>query len=203
MWVDVRWKILLPFAATGRSKSLSAGGGVYGATGCTASLAEGSFAGLTSLTSFAPRQIKRAHLHSVWRRLFRKCAWSGCSSAPISFKIHRAIARFRFYRTIGHLVLFLPYFILARSSAPSIPLLTYFYPRSTLKLTCGQFQVGQGQVSRLTFGRVCSRSAMFKQAWHCSRSIADFKFQVPTPLLHRRTHYEGTTKVLFFSPMLR
>jgi hypothetical protein len=35
-----------------------AGGGVYGATGCTAFLAEGSFAGLS-----------------------RKCAWSGCSSA--------------------------------------------------------------------------------------------------------------------------
>ena len=34
-----------------------------------------------------------------------------------------------------YLVLFLPYSILSRSSAPSTPLLTYFYPRSTLKLT--------------------------------------------------------------------
>ena len=64
-----------------------------GATGCTASLAEGSVA-------------RKRH-----------CAWSGCSSA------------------IGHLVLFLPYFILSRSSPSSTPLLTYFYPRSTLKLT--------------------------------------------------------------------
>lgn len=27
----------------------------------------------------------------------------------------------------------------------------------------------------LTCGRVCSRSAILKQAWHCSRSIADFR----------------------------
>ena len=28
--------------------------------------------------------------------------------------------------------------------------------------------------SLLTYGRVCSRSAVLMQAWHCSRSIAAF-----------------------------
>lgn len=77
-------------AATGRSKSLTAGWARQQPLGCTAFPAPGSFAGLS-----------------------RKCAWSGCSSPPIS-------SRFQ---------------VLSRSSAPSTPLLTYFYPRSTLKLT--------------------------------------------------------------------
>ena len=51
-----------------------------------------------------------------------------------------------------------------------------------IQVPSSRFQVSgyRIQVSGLTFGRVCSRSTEFKRVWLCSRSVADFRFQVPS-----------------------
>lgn len=71
-----------------------------------------------------------------------------------------------------HLVLFLPYFILSRSSAPSTPLLTYFYPRSTLKLTTTK-ALRQHFVSSLQ----CYQNAAFGQGVQATECGASFQFR--------------------------
>ena len=60
---------------------------------------------------------------------------------------------------------------------------------------------GRSPVSRLTCGRACSRSAMLKQAYHCSRSIAAFRIQdsrLPLPVTdtHGDRNLSVATKLL-------